>query len=175
MKIDGKRCILRSWCEADVEALPAIANSKAIWQNLRDRFPHPYTPADARWWVDLCKSAQDHMAVFAVEVDGELAGGVGLESTEDEDRRHTRELGYWIAERFQGRGIATDAVRTLCDYGFEQAGVVRIHAEVFPWNTASMRVLEKNGFIREGTLKSALMKDGKIIDTHLYAKLKPQG
>ena len=67
----------------------------------------------------------------------------------DDVLRRTAEIGYWLAEPFWGRGIATDAVRAIVDYAFASFGLIGVEAHVFEWNLASCRVLEKVGFVQE--------------------------
>ncbi len=111
------------------------------------------------------------MTHFAIEVEGEAAGSIGLELGEDVARR-SAEIGYWLGEAHWGRGIATEAVRTVTAYGFEQLDLVRIFANVFAWNPASMRVLEQAGYVLEGRLRSAVTKDGETIDQLAYAVVR---
>ena len=61
----------------------------------------------------------------------------------------------------------------MTDYAFRKLGVVRVQAAVFAWNEASMRVLEKCGFVREAVLAKSVFKDGELIDSVLYAKVAP--
>jgi RimJ/RimL family protein N-acetyltransferase len=63
-------------------------------------------------------------------------------------------------------------VEVLCKYGFEELGLVRIFTGIYEWNPASMRVLEKNGFVKEGIERKGIIKDGKVIDAHVWAKVK---
>ena len=105
---------------------------------------------------------------FASAVEGEAAGGVGFVLQPDVHRL-SAEIGYWLGEAYWGRGIATEALRAVTAFAFEAHGLVRLFAGVFAWNTASMRVLEKAGYVREGVLTQSAIKDGKIIDQVLYA------
>jgi RimJ/RimL family protein N-acetyltransferase len=66
----------------------------------------------------------------------------------------------------------TAAVRGTVDYIFSQFDLVRLEAPVFEWNPASMRVLEKCGFVREGVMRRSVEKDGQIIDAALYARVR---
>lgn len=84
----------------------------------------------------------------------------------------TMELGYWVAEPFWGMGIAAEACRTLIDHVFCEYAPVRLQARVIAGNTASSRVLEKLGFVFEGTLRSALCRKGKYEDLLLYSILQ---
>ena len=86
--------------------------------------------------------------------------------------RRTAEIGFYIAEEYWGKGIATVAVSKICDYLFSNSDIIRLYAEPFSYNTASCRVLEKAGFKYEGTLESNAVKSGKICDMKMYAKIK---
>jgi ribosomal-protein-alanine N-acetyltransferase len=108
---------------------------------------------------------------FCIEIDGAAVGGIGIHVGQDV-HRHTATLGYWLGEKFWGRGIVTEAVAALSDFWFENFPLRRISAEVFANNPASARVLEKAGFVFEGRLKNNVVKDGKLLDSLLYAKTK---
>lgn len=84
----------------------------------------------------------------------------------------TFEAFYYIGERFWGKGIATCAVKQICDYIFKNTDIIRIFAEPFARNAASCRVLEKAGFQYEGTLRNNAVKNGSVLDMKLYAILK---
>jgi RimJ/RimL family protein N-acetyltransferase len=86
--------------------------------------------------------------------------------------RRSAEIGYFVGEPWWNRGIATEAVGACTRHGFEALDLVRIHAAVFAWSTASMRVLEKCGYEREGVLRKSVSKDGEIIDSVLYARIR---
>jgi RimJ/RimL family protein N-acetyltransferase len=81
-------------------------------------------------------------------------------------------VGYWLSEEFWGRGIMTEALIAVTHFYFENFPLHRISAEVFANNPASARVLEKAGFSLEARLKNNVMKDGKLLDSLLYAKTK---
>lgn len=97
-----------------------------------------------------------------------MYGGIGLEKIEG----HKAEIGYWLAEKYWGKGVMTAAVEVVTKYSFEKLGLRRIYARVFHFNKASIRVLEKAGFEKEGLLKREAQKDGKLIDSVLYAKTR---
>lgn len=84
------------------------------------------------------------------------------------------ELGYYIAEKYWGRGIMTEAVKQVCEYVFDKSDIIRIYAEPFANNTASCKVLEKAGFQCEGILRSNAVKNGKVMDMRMYALLKTE-
>jgi [ribosomal protein S5]-alanine N-acetyltransferase len=161
---------IRSFEESDAESLAKYANNKKIWCNLKDFFPYPYTLADARFFIGLCTS-KEQMTTMAIELEGVCIGAIGFNEQSDIYRK-TAEFGYWLGEPFWGKGIMTKAVKSYTSYIFDNFDIIRIHAGVFEWNAASMRVLEKAGFYKECIRKSAAVKEDKIIDIHSYCLLR---
>ncbi|MFN4145752.1 MAG: GNAT family N-acetyltransferase [Runella sp.] len=161
---------LRCWQRGDEAALVKYANNYNIWRNLRDSFPYPYTLKDAEAWIDLCQN-QQKPTVFAIEVEGEAIGGVGIVLQTDIFRKNA-EIGYWLGEPFWGKGIASEATKEISDYAFRQFDVYRLYAGVFEYNKASMRVLEKAGFTLEAILKKASCKENQLYDDYLYVKFR---
>lgn len=159
---------LRQWQKTDVAALAVIANNKKIWDNVRDRLPYPYTEKDAREWLALA-TAEKVVTTFCVEADGELAGSIGI-TFEHDVYRNNVEIGYFVGEKWWGKGVATEAVRLMVEYVEKNFDVTRIYAGVFEYNKASMRVLEKNGFYLECIRKRGAIKNGKVINDHLWAR-----
>lgn len=82
-------------------------------------------------------------------------------------------IGYFLAENYWGKGIATESVGILTKFLFEKANINRIQAEVMPANETSKKVLLKNGFIKEGLLRQASLWSGKgVVDLEIYGILK---
>jgi ribosomal-protein-alanine N-acetyltransferase len=157
----------------DAQSLAIHGNNHNVWRNLRDRFPHPLTLGDTQKYIATALAASP-TTVFAIEVDGEAVGVIGLTMGEGE-RRHSAELGYWLGEPFWGQGIISTAVAATTEYAIKELGVSRIESYVFSWNPASARVLEKVGYTREGILRNSVIKDGVLLDRWLYAYLAGQG
>ncbi len=170
MHLDCGSCIVRNWTLGDQSSLVRLADNRNVWRNLTHRFPNPYTDADADSWLGLQvqKSVSNN---WAIEIDGVAAGGIGIEPGEGVFAKSAR-FGYWLGEPYWGRGIMTAAVRATVDHVFSRFDLVRLEAPVFEWNPASMRVLEKCGFVREGVLRRSIFKDGQIIDAVLYARVR---
>jgi RimJ/RimL family protein N-acetyltransferase len=171
-RLDCGPATLRAWQESDEPSIVRYGNNKRVSRNLRDRFPHPYTLADAHAWVTAV-SDESPLVNFAIDVDGEAIGGIGLVPQTDVFRC-SAEIGYWLGEPFWNRGIATAAVVALTTYGFRQLDLERIHAGVYEWNPASMRTLEKAGYVREGVARRSVIKDGQLIDRVLFAALRAE-
>lgn len=172
--IDCGRFLLRPWRRSDKAALVRYANNRNVARNLRDRFPHPYTEADADEWLAYAAGEAPREGFYAIEVAGEAVGAISLERGTDIDRC-SAELGYWLGEPFWGQGIMTAAVRTVTAAGLREPDLYRIYAAVAAWNPASMRVLEKAGYQREGILVRSGVKDGVLFDKVLYAITRDPG
>ena len=165
-----KHSLLRPWRQEDALALVKHANNSRVASNLRDGFPYPYTPSDARNWLKNVEENRKDV-ILAIEVNGEACGGIGLHGFKDV-YRYNSEIGYWLSEAYWGRGIMTEAVAAMVQHAFTKTIWLRVFAAIFENNPASMRVLEKNGFRREAIHRKAVMKGGTLMDEHLYALLK---
>jgi ribosomal-protein-alanine N-acetyltransferase len=173
MELQTTTCLIRSWRKTDLHSLVRFANNPAVARNLRDGFPSPYTLRDAEQWLTMM-ACQGTESQFAVDLHGEAIGGIGI--TIGQDVHHIdAELGYWLGEPWWGKGIMTGAINAFVPYVFRSFPLERVHAHVFAWNGASSRVLEKNGFVLEGRLRKAVMKQGTIMDMMLYARLRDEG
>jgi len=167
MEIDCGVCRVRSWKKSDVDSVVRHGNNVKIWRSLRDRFPHPYTREAAREWIEFARACRPEVD-FAIEVGDEAVGGIGLKPGIDVERL-SAEIGYWLGESFWGRGIATAALSATVAHAFRELGMIRVFAVPFATNEASVRVLEKAGFTREGLLRRSAVKEGRVIDQWLYA------
>ena len=173
MDLKLSRCHLRPWCADDGLALQRYADNRRIWINLRDLFPHPYTLANAHLFLELM-AAEKPQTTFAIATESEAIGCIGLRLGADVHRR-SAELGYWLGEPFWGRGIMTEAVGAFTARAFDDFDLVRIYAESFASNDASVRVLQKTGFAYEGRLRAHVFKDGQLLDALVYARLRGDG
>jgi [ribosomal protein S5]-alanine N-acetyltransferase len=172
MELRLKSCEVRSWRTADAEPLARYANNRNIWLNLRDAFPHPYTPHDAREFITSVRHRAPE-TTFAIAVNEEAVGSVGFVLRHDVERV-SAEIGYWIAEPFWGRGIATEALVALTDFAITTHALTRVYALPFAWNAASCRVLEKAGYRLEARLHRSAIKNDVITDQMQYAFVVPE-
>jgi RimJ/RimL family protein N-acetyltransferase len=170
MLIDCGSFQLRPLTPADAGSMASYANNYNIWRNVRDYFPHPYKPEDAVGFI-LFNEGVAPPTNLAIDYEGACVGVIGFIPQEDVYSK-TADFGYWLGEPFWGRGIMTTAARRMVDYIFTHFEVVRIHAGIFEWNRASMRVLEKAGFKMDCVFEQAIYKDGQLINEHRYSLLK---
>ena len=169
-EIKRKQFTLREWRPDDAESLALHANNVKVWRNLHDAFPHPYTLADAESWIKQTSAATSGM-IFAIVVDGQAVGGIGINPGKDVERR-TAAIGYWLGEAYWGRGIMTEALEAMTEHVFSVFDFARLEAYVFEWNLPSTRVLEKAGYAREATLRKKVTKEGRTVDCFLYARIR---
>lgn len=165
--ITGSKCALRLPVESDAESLARHASDRRIWMNVRDGFPHPYTVDDARAYIARM-SRQSLATSLVTVVDGNAVGGVSLRIGSDIER-FSAEIGYWLGSEHWGRGIVTEVVRLATHHAFETLGMKRVFALPFVRNIASHRVLAKAGYVLEGTMRHSAVKEGELMDQHLYA------
>jgi RimJ/RimL family protein N-acetyltransferase len=136
--------------------------------------PVPYTPADGRAYVEQVAPAgwfDGSSATLAVTDagSGELLGDVSLKLPHRDPLRFG-EVGYWTAPWARGRGVASAATRLVARWGLQELGLNRVELFADVDNTASQRVAEKAGFLREGTARRARpLRDGTGRDMALFS------
>ncbi|ASS47687.1 MAG: GNAT family N-acetyltransferase [Candidatus Fluviicola riflensis] len=158
---------LRPWSLDDLPGLVKYANNKNIARFMTDGFPFPYTDENGRAFIAMA-TANKPANIFAIVVNGEAAGGIGIHPLSDIYRKNA-ELGYWLAEPFWGNKIITHAIVKMVAYTFETFEIDRIFAKPFGSNAASQHVLEKAGFILEGKFEKTIIKNGELEDELVYA------
>jgi ribosomal-protein-alanine N-acetyltransferase len=128
----------------NVPTFLTLADAEAALERLAQRYAARDT---IRWAIELAER-------------GEMIGTVGLLRF-DFEHRHA-EVGYEVARRWWGRGLAPEAALAVIRYGFDVLGLHRIEAGVLPGNAASVRVLQKLGFLEEGTRRDYLQFKGRF-------------
>lgn len=174
--LEGEKIALRVPMPGDYKEWAALrGESRAFLERWEPRWGADELERSA-WRHRIGRYREDYaqgtaIAFFIVERgSGKLAGGITLGNI-----RHgvsqSGHIGYWIGERYSGRGMMTDAVKVLARFSFERLGLHRIEAACIPDNARSIRVLEKAGFRREGLLRSYLRINGHWQDHYLYARI----
>ena len=163
---------LRPWKTEDLESLVKYANNPNIARFLTDGFPHPYTKESGEKFIESAM-AGNPVYIFAIDIDGEAAGGIGIHPQRDIQKKNA-ELGYWLAEPYWGKGIMTRAIKQIVEYAFETFDITRIFARPFGNNPGSQRILEKNGFVLEARFDKTLFKNGQFLDELFYAVRRDQ-
>lgn len=135
--------------------------------------PSPWVDGFERTWLERYEQGHEDgtRAGFAIvdETDGTFLGLAALVQVDREGRQ--AEAGYIVAPQARGRGLAGRALRLLTDWALGELGLVRIELRITADNVASMRVAERCGFVREGVLRSAHLKQGLRSDFAVYSRL----
>lgn len=166
--LTGAKVRLRPWTPDDADDVAAACQDPDIqrWTTV----PSPYTREHAVEYVTRIAPAawDDGGAVYAVvdSATGDLAGAIGVHGMRD----GVAHVGYWAAPAARGRGLTSDALRTLTRW-FLENGADRVELVVEPANTGSVRVAEAAGFTREGVLRQRLLIHGRRADVAMYSML----
>ncbi len=159
-EIETPRLRLRHWIEDDFEPLAAMCADARVMEF----FPAPFSREEsAAMWKRIHDHFSDHgFGPWAVEVDGEFAGAMGLNWITRFETHFTPciEIGYRFRTEFWGRGLATEAGEATLRYGFERLGLQEIVAFTIPANKRSRRVMEKLGLVFSEEFDHPLVAEG---------------
>lgn len=106
---------------------------------------------------------------FAIIYRGQIAGSIGFNDINKTSK--IGEVGYWLGEQFQGKGLMTKALKTLINYGFEELGLNRIQIKAAVDNDKSRALPERLGFIQEGIIRQAEWLYDHYVDHVIYGLL----
>jgi ribosomal-protein-alanine N-acetyltransferase len=165
------KVILKKYDLADQEDVRNLCNE--VDRNyISNRLPMPYTKDDAIWWINMANEHDGKDGIFRlIMADDKIVGNISVEQKSDVFEKDA-EIGYLLANENWSKGIATEAVKQICKIAFSQLSIIRITGLVYGPNIASKRVLEKNDFVLEGTMKNAVNKNENIYDLCIYGKSK---
>jgi RimJ/RimL family protein N-acetyltransferase len=170
--LDTDRLRLRPFAEADADFLYALHSNTHV---MRYWDSPPWTErARAGRFLAMCRTMADEGTGVRVAVerasDGALVGWCCLVEWNPDYR--SASLGYCLDEAMWGRGYATEAAHALLTWAFGTLDLNRVQAEADTRNAASARVLEKIGFVREGTLREDCVVGGEVSDSWVYGLLR---
>jgi ribosomal-protein-alanine N-acetyltransferase len=172
------RLILRPMYTKDAPSMTLAANSPAIAKYMMSTFPNPYTIDAAISWIAM-NLAMPHPANYSIcEASNPdiIIGGIGLKPGADVNR-HTAEVGFWVGEKYWGKGYTTEALAGFTKWSLQEwegkdgQRLKRLWGGVFEGNHASMRCFEKCGYSKEGVMKGHVEKNGVIMDQHIFGFL----
>ncbi len=169
MRIATKRLILRPPTLKDIEDIVENVNNIRVSRYLAF-VPYPYGIKDAKFFVKFSKK-NPHNFGITLKSTGKIIGMIGLMNLNDFMKR--AEVGYWLGEKYWRQGIATEALRAIVKYSFRKLKLVRLQAGVAVENKASIRLLKKIGFKKEGRRRMAFRakSTGKWHDNYPFGLL----
>ncbi|MFF5970105.1 GNAT family N-acetyltransferase [Streptomyces sp. NPDC012769] len=169
--LKGDKVGLRARHDDDIPVLLAELYDDVVNGSRAEGGPwRPLTPGtkDPRLVVD--EQAQGLVQFSVVELDGgTLVGTATLWGIDNHNR--SAHIGLGLLPSSRGKGYGTDVVATLCHYGFIVRGLKRLQIETLADNTAMLRSAERNGFVREGVLRSSAWVLGEFLDEVLLGLL----
>jgi len=167
----GSKVGLRARHEDDIPILRAELYDDVVNSSRAEGGPwRPITPGskDPRLVVD--DNEQGHVPFSVVELDGgALIGTATLWDIDNHNR--SAHIGLGLLPSARGKGYGTDVVAVLCQYGFVVRGLQRLQIETLSDNAAMLRSAERNGFVREGVLRSSAWVLGEFLDEVLLGLL----
>lgn len=163
------RLVLNQPLLSDADDIVEALQNEIYYQNTIN-IPKPYTKESAVFWINLAsenfKNEDGFIFAIRTSVNGKIIGGIGLGI----DKKFNKaELGYWLHQNYWNKGFATEAVKAIIRFGFEDLELKRIFATHFDFNIASGKVMKNAGMKEEGILKCHTKKDGQYQDHFLYA------
>ena len=170
--IESERLILRGFKKSDAVDVQSLAGKFEIADTTLT-IPHPYEDGVAESWIDRHHDAfvSRRGVTFAMtrKTDKVLVGAISLMNIAQD---HQAELGYWVGVPYWGKGFCTEAGKLVTDYAFSYLGLVRLHAGHLARNPSSGRVLQKIGFIHEGSRTGHVKKWGRLEDVEVYGLMR---
>lgn len=172
------RLLLRRYRPEDLDDLIEYANSPG-WERYLINLPYPYTRQVAEkfleMFMDVAKwEQQGILANFAIVLDGKVVGEVYMNQRAFDRENERAEIGYSLSSQHWGKGMMTEAARTVTDWAFTTYSLNRIYATCDPRNTGSWRVMEKLSMKREGWLRSHVLWNGEFRDQLYYGILREE-
>ena len=169
--LESERLLLRRIDENDVKEIFSIRSDAETMKYI----PRPLVKNLEEAMEHLAKidfGIENNEAInWAITIKGnrKLLGIIGFYRTKHEHYRS--EIGYMLLPEIHGKGIASEAVEIVVRFGFKEMKLHSIEAIIDPENGASEKVLQKNGFIKEGHFKENEFYDGKFLDCFIYSRL----
>ncbi|MCC7432045.1 GNAT family N-acetyltransferase [Candidatus Peregrinibacteria bacterium] len=153
-----------------------------VYKNIQDKkiplfvgTPFPYGEIEAKAFVKRAIQANKDKSELQMAITdkktGEFCGAIGLMF----DRKNpVAEIGFWIGDKYRGKGFMPEASLLMIKYGFEKLELKRIYARAYTQNRSSCRVFEKLGFKLEGRMRECVYRFGVVFDSNIYGLLKKE-
>ena len=157
---------------ADAEAYARMMSHPEVYPNLL-QMPFQSTEHWHARLTESCALGSPHVQLVA-EAEGQVVGAAGLHPIGTSPRkRHAMLLGINVDAGWQGRGVGTLLMQSLCDYADNWLGLLRIELDVYADNRRAQALYERFGFVREGVRRCEALRDGVYVDGWLMARLNP--
>lgn len=170
--IETNRLVLRKIEAGDANSVFAYLSDKEVmkyyglapFENISDAL------SEIAWYQTIIDNKTGIRWGITLKEEDEVIGSCGFLNMVPEHYR--TEIGYELSRNYWGQGIAGEALKAVVSYGFEHYSLQRIEALIEPPNLTSLKLVEKQGFIREGLLRNYEFTNGKFDDLYMYSLLK---
>lgn len=171
--LETERLILRRVLPSDVKEMFELRSNPETMKYIPRPLltNHEEALAHIQMMEDKIETNEGINWAITIKGDDKMLGVIGHYRIKPEHYR--AEVGYMILPEYHGKGITTEAVQCVVDYGFNTMQLHSIEGVIDPENEASERVLQKCGFVKEAHFKENEFYDGKFIDAVVYSKLNP--
>lgn len=173
LKLESERLYLQPFNKEDAFRITELANNKELANILG--LPHPYELEFAQDWIatqsELIRKGVEYPLTVVSKQSKEIVGTITIRIDKNNNKG---EIGYWIGKDYWGKGFATEAVNKIVGFGFNELNLNKIWASAISRNTASIKVLEKAEFQKEGTLRKSRLLFDNYEDVDVYGVLKAE-
>ncbi len=174
-EIKGKRIILRNLVKADAESVCKHANDKKVFRYTT--LPYPYTKKDALEFIPIVQKGLREQSSYELGVtlseNDEVIGMIGLKNI-DRGNKLSAEIGYWLGKKYWRQGMISEAANLILDFAFNDINLNKVFAKVMEPNEASVKLLEKLGFKKEGLLRKYEKRNGTWMNVVYLGLLKKE-
>ncbi len=155
-----------------IDEFISCANDCELGFNLMNHgFPYPYTEEDAIAFID--KNRDTGKEIFALDFlilyENHIAGVIGLSDIDYENSRS--HVGYWIGKKYREKGIATDSLKLILAFSRETLKLHSLYTLVLTDNRASVKVLSKNGFSKDGIVKDCFFGNNQFYSAFIFSRV----
>lgn len=172
--IKGEKINLRRIKRSDAESIQENGNDPDVMRYLFS--PYPYTMEHVYGFIKASHRMHGEETGYPLGIEHkqtkQIIGLIGLYRVDHSNR--LAETGFWLGKKYWRRGYTKEAVILTLKFSFEELNFHRIYARTFHPNKASMKLIEKIGFIYEGSLRKHVFKHGRFMDMHFYGILKEE-
>jgi len=171
--IETERLLLRQITEQDAAEIFQLRSDPRVTEFL-DRVPAQSIEEAHRFITMITEALLESRGIcwaITLKPENKLIGTVDIWRIIPEHYR--AEIGYGMLTEYHGKGIMQEALTAALQYGFQTMGLHSVEANVNPHNMASIRLLERNKFVREAYFKENYYYDGKFLDSAIYSLLSP--
>lgn len=165
--LSGQSIILKQMASSDLEEFIKVESEKHTLLLANDDIPFPHTVEDHTSFFQSISGKKEEF-IFGIfeKTTQQLIGSCGVYSINWTNS--TCQVGISISEKWQGKGLGTDAMQTLITFIFDYIAINKIKLQVFSFNAGAIRSYEKCGFTKEGTLRNEIFRFGEFHDIILF-------